>query len=79
MKKKIISELTFRELKENLAFIKIIYNDEVIYDDMTGEETLKHLNEIQDKYNDKIVYEMNIKICQFHHCILDIKGEPIDE
>ena len=75
MKKKIISELTFRELTENLAFIKIIYNGEVIYDDMTGEETLEHLNEVLDTYENKCIYEMNIKVVEFHHCILTIKGE----
>ena len=72
-----ISSITFGELTENLTYIKIIYNGEVIYDNMTGEETLEHLTEVGEKYNDKIVYEMNIKICQFHHCILTIEGEPV--
>lgn len=69
------SELTFGELTENLNFIKIIYNDEIIFDDLDGDETLEHLHEIENKYKDKIVYEMNIKVTQFHHCILKIKGE----
>ena len=69
------SKLTFGELTENLAYIKIIWNKEIIYDDEIGDETPEHLHEIENKYKDKIVYEMNIKVTQFHHCILTIKGE----
>ena len=69
------SSLTFNDLIENLNFVKIIYNKEVIYDDLCGEETIEHLNEVINSYCDKIIYEMKIKVVDFHHCILTIKGE----
>lgn len=69
------SSITFGELTDHLAYIKIIYNGKIIYDDVTGDETPEHLHEIENKYKNKIIYEMNVKITQFHHCILNIKGE----
>ncbi len=79
------SSLTFRDLTENLAFVKVIYNDKVIYDDISylsddftyneDGETLEHLNQILNDYGDKIVYEMNIEVVEQHHCILTIEGE----
>lgn len=69
------SELTFGELTENLAWIKIIYNGEVIYDDYDGEETVESVRRIEEAYKDKIVYRMDVRIVDWHHCILTIRGE----
>lgn len=69
------SSLTFAELTKDLAFIKIKYNGEVIYDDLVGQETIDHLKEIQTAYANKKIYTMKIKVVQGHHCILNIKGE----
>lgn len=69
------SSITFRELTEPLAYIKIIYNGKIIYDDEVGNETREHYEQMKEEYKNKIIYEMNIKITQFHHCILKIKGE----
>lgn len=69
------SELTFGELTENLAWIKIIYNGEVIYDDYDGEETVESARRIEGAYKDKIVYRMDVRIVDWHHCILTIRGE----
>lgn len=75
MKFKKVSELTFEELTENLAYVKIIYNGKLIYNDENGKETLAHLLKIKSEYKDKIVYKISIKVVDFHHCILKIKGE----
>ena len=73
------SELTFKELTKNLAYLKIIWNGEVIWEDATngddGWQSYESMCKIREQYANKIVYEMNIKIIQSHHCILDIKGE----
>ena len=69
------SELTFGELTENLAWIKIIYNGEVIYDDYDGEETVESVRRIEEAYKNKIVYRMDVRIVDWHHCILTIRGE----
>ena len=69
------SSLTFGELTENLAYVKIIYNGKVIYNDKTGDETLEHLKQIEAEYKNKIIYKMNVIVTQYHHCILKIKGE----
>ena len=69
------SELTFGELTENLAWIKIIYNGEVIYNDYDREETVESVRGIEEAYKDKIVYRMDVRIVDWHHCILTIRGE----
>ena len=69
------SELTFGELTENLAWIKIIYNGEVIYDDYDGEETVESARKIEETYANKIVYRMDVRIIGWHHCVLTIRGE----
>ena len=69
------STLTFGEITENLAYIKVIWNGQCIYDDECGNETFEHLKQIKKDYRDKVIDEMNIKMVQFHHCILNIKGE----
>ena len=69
------SELTFKGLTENLSYIKVYWNDKLVYDDEEGEITLEELENFKKLYNNKLVYEMDIKIVQWHHCILKVKGE----
>ena len=69
------SSLTFGDLIDNLNFVKVTWNSKVVYDEIDREETFKNLVEVTQFYKDKIVYEMNIEIVDFHHCILNIKGE----
>lgn len=69
------SELTFKELTENLGYLKITYNGQTIYDDYDGEESCESLKRMQEEYNNKIVYSMKLQVVGWHHCILDIKGE----
>ena len=70
------SELTFDELTANLAFVKVIYNGKVIYDDTTDEgETPYSLYSMRVLYGKKIVYSMKVDVVDFHHCVLTIKGE----
>lgn len=73
--KKNKSELTFKEFAENLGYIKVIWNGEVVYDDEFGEGTLEELENFQLKYNNKIIYSGRFIVEDFHHIILDIKGE----
>jgi len=71
------SELTFKDLTENLAYTEVKWNGKTIWKDDPYDdgESLDALYDMQSKYNSKIVYEMNIKVVMYHHCILDIKGE----
>ena len=69
------SSLTFGKLTKNLAYVKIVWNGKVIFDDHYDTDSFYHLLDVQSDYNNKIVYEMNVKIVDFHHCILTIKGE----
>ena len=70
------SALTFKDLTENLNYIKIIYNNEIIYDDTTEQgESLEHLHNIEAHYAKKKIYKMIIDVVHFHHCILTIIGE----
>lgn len=69
------SSLTLEDLANELAFTKIIYNGEIIFDDEDGYETSTSLMEMWNKYKNKIVYEMNVRVVHFHHCVLNIKGE----
>ena len=73
--KKNKSELTFKEFAENLGYIKVIWNGKVVYDDEFGDATLEELENFQLKYNNKIIYSGRFIVEDFHHIILDIKGE----
>lgn len=73
--KKNKSELTFKEFAEDLGYIKVIWNDKVVYDDEFGDGTLEELENFQLKYNNKIIYSGRFIVEDFHHIILDIKGE----
>ena len=69
------STLTFGQITEHIAFVKVIYNGDVIYDDLYGAETPQSVRRLMANYSAKIIYEMNIEVVQSHHCILTIKGE----
>ena len=73
--KKNKSELTFKDFAGNLAYIKVIWNGKVVYDDEFGEGTLEELVIFQLKYNNKIIYSGRFIVKDFHHIILYIKGE----
>ena len=85
------STLTFGELTKNLAYIKVVWNGKVIFDDdidnceecksfyskkLLDQITgINGLNYIQEKYKDKKVYSMYMSVVEFHHCELYIEGE----
>lgn len=68
------SVLTFNEVAGDMNFIKVIWNDEVVFED--GERTTdSDVKDFKEKYGNKIVYEINAKIADFHHYILYVRGE----
>lgn len=73
--KKNKSEFTFKEFAENLGYIKVIWNGKVVYDDEFGDAILEELEKFQLKYNNKIIYKGKFEVADFHHIILNIKGE----
>ena len=73
--KKYKSALTFKEFTENLGYIKVIWNGKVVYDDEFGDGTIEDLENFKLKYDNKIIYSGKFMIEDFHHTILDIKGE----
>lgn len=70
-----MSSLTFEDVSYGLPYVQVYWNDELVYDDLEGDEEYETYKEFKEKFNNKIVYEMNMKVVQFHHCILYIKGE----
>lgn len=72
------SELTFSELTNRLSFVKVIWNNKVIYNDEGEEgegETPQSLKDLYRKYGNRYVYNMNISIKYGHHCELNIIGD----
>lgn len=70
-----VTELTFGELTENLGYVKVYWNDKLVYDDEEGDRTFEEFENFKKDYDNKFVYEMSIKIVQWHHCILKVRGE----
>lgn len=70
-----VTELTFGELTENLGYVKVYWNDKLVYDDEEGDRTFEEYENFKKHYDNKFVYEMSIKIVQWHHCILKVRGE----
>ena len=71
------TSLTFEDLTRNLAYIKVVWNHKVVFDDTNPkvEVTLEDFTRFRAEFGNKFVYEMKVKVVQFHHCILFIKGE----
>lgn len=69
------SELTFGDLTETLGYVKVYWNNKIVYDDEEGDGTFEEYENFKKHYDNKFVYEINIKIVQWHHCILKVKGE----
>lgn len=79
------SEITLREAIEKAEVfcpVKIIFNGIVLYDDYDYDENEAPMNVVPhriwqfDKY---IVTSVNIEIVEFHHSILAMQGEYVDE
>lgn len=45
----------FKDLDEYTDFVKIVWNNEVIYDDCSGNESLQRLEQIFYDYRNKLV------------------------
>lgn len=74
------SKFTFNDLMEgDFAYIKVIWNKKVIFDDDKEGTTYKDIERMTDVISDKIIYSAKIDIVQFHHCVIEIKGENLTE
>ena len=75
------STVTIAEALDELSFIspiKLVINDQVIYDDYEGSENGPLMDVIKERLPDadKYVIEyMNIVIVHFHHSIVEIRCE----
>ena len=89
------SSLTFKELFGETGYLKVIWNNEIVYNEYDNpafeilfdcktedckitenvEDTLNNLSEFKKEYYNKVVYSAKVKVVEFHHLILDIKGE----
>ena len=75
------SSVTISEAIDGLSFIppiKLIINDEVVYDDYEGNEKMCLEDAIKDKFPgiDKYVVEyMNIVVVNFHHSVVEMRCE----
>ena len=91
MKRSNTSEITFNDIKDTFAFIKVVWNGKVIFDDGydNGEYDLygitkswlkKHtgingLHYIEEKYGNKKIYSFYAMVVAGHHFELYIEGE----
>lgn len=57
----------------NTNCIYMTFNKEIIYDDLSGNET-SHV----EKYSNMIVDSIKIRVIQYHHTSIDIKGRAQD-
>ena len=78
------SVLTIAEavkLVDEFLPVKITFNDIVLYDDYIG-ETLPPLSVIPERiqnYRNSIVESIEIEIVQFHHSIIRMRGQFVEE
>lgn len=72
------STLTFSDLCEGLPYIFIEWNNKVIYDEISKDESIEALASLLKIINNKIIYSMQVEVTQFHHLKLFITGEKID-
>lgn len=59
---------------------KIIWNDEILYDDTLGYydpclSSIEVLKDVRVHYMDKVVYNLNIDVKNGHELILKVQGE----
>lgn len=80
MKRVNTSQITFNDIKDAFAYIKIIWNGETVFDDYleTGiysEFKGTELPEFEEKYGPKKIYSLYARVVDFHHFELYIEGE----
>jgi len=91
MKRSNTSQITFNDIRNVFAFIKVVWNGQVIFDDdydngfydLTGISKSwlkKHtgidgLHYIEEKYGDKKIYSFYAMVVEGHHFELYIEGE----
>lgn len=81
------SEITFNDIKDAFAYIKVIWNGDVIFDDDLDSDIgtkkfyiLTHsgrtgIKYIEDNYGNKKIYSLYARVVEFHHFELYIEGE----
>lgn len=87
MKRVNTSQITFNDIKDAFAYIKVIWNGDVIFDDdldsdigtkvsyiktHTGQTGIKY---IEENYGNKKIYSLYARVVDFHHFELYIEGE----
>ena len=81
------SEVTFNDIKDAFAYIKVVWNGEVIFDDDLDSDIgtkvsyikthtgLSGINYIEEKYGNRKIYSLYARVVEFHHFELYIEGE----
>ena len=69
------SRVTFNELARNINWVRVIWNDKVIYDDENLSTNKKLLNKLYERYGNRFVYSMQVNVVDIHHVELNVKGE----
>lgn len=87
MKRAETSEVTFNDIKDAFAYIKVIWNGDVIFDDdldsdigtkvsyiktHSGQTGIKY---IEENYGNRKIYSLYARVVDFHHFELYIEGE----
>lgn len=79
------SAITIREAIEmarEFCPVKIVFNSIVLYDDYDYDENEPHMNVVPNRiwqFDKYIVTSMNIEIVEFHHSIITMQGEYMEE
>ena len=81
------SEVTFNDIKDTFAYIKVVWNGDVIFDDDLDSDIgtkvsyikthtgLSGIKYIEEKYGNKKIYSLYARAVEFHHFELYIEGE----
>lgn len=87
MKRKDTSQITFNDIKDTFAYIKVVWNGDVIFDDDLDSDIgtkvsyikthtgLSGIKYIEEKYGNKKIYSLYARVVDFHHFKLYIEGE----
>ena len=80
MKRKEKSQITFNDIKDTFAYIKVIWNGEDVFDDyletgLYSEFNGTEITKFEEKYGNKKIYSLYARVVEFHHFELYIEGE----
>ena len=80
MKRVDTSQITFNDIKDTFAYVRVVWNGEIAFDDYLETGSYSEFNgleitEFEEKYGNKKIYSLYARVVDFHHFELYIEGE----